>query len=126
MKTKTIEHQYVLDQLQQIAHGLGETFAPFCEVVVHDLTKPDHAILAIHNNLSGREIGDPMTELGPEATADPPIQTSHWYHPAYPTSSARCNALGFIHHTAPICQNRTSHLSARLSKQSTHKTGRAF
>jgi predicted transcriptional regulator YheO len=71
MKTKTIEHQYVLDQLQQIAHGLGETFAPFCEVVVHDLTKPDHAILAIHNNLSGREIGDPMTELGKQRSSNP-------------------------------------------------------
>ncbi len=61
----------MLDQLQQIAHGLGETFAPFCEVVVHDLTKPDHAILAIHNNLSGREIGDPMTELGKQRSSNP-------------------------------------------------------
>ena len=64
MKTKRSEHQYVLEQLQHIARGLGETFAPFCEVVVHDLTKSDHAILAIHNQLSGREVGDPMTELG--------------------------------------------------------------
>ena len=61
----------MLDQLQQIAHGLGETFAPFCEVVVHDLTKPDHAILAIHNNLAGREIGDPMTELGKQRSSNP-------------------------------------------------------
>lgn len=71
MKTKTSGHQYLLEQLQQIARGLGETFAPFCEVVVHDLTKPDHAILAIHNNLSGREVGDPMTELGERRTSNP-------------------------------------------------------
>ena len=58
------EYHYLLEQLEQIARGLGETFAPFCEVVVHDLTQPDHAILAIHNNLSGRKIGGPMTELG--------------------------------------------------------------
>lgn len=70
-KTKTVEQQYVLDQLQQIARGLGETFAPFCEIVVHDLTQPQHAILAIHNNLSGREAGDPMTELGAQRTANP-------------------------------------------------------
>jgi predicted transcriptional regulator YheO len=61
----------MLEQLQQIAHGLGETFAPFCEVVVHDLTKPDHAILAIHNNLSGRKIGDPMIELGEQRVSNP-------------------------------------------------------
>lgn len=71
MKTKRPEHQYVLEQLQQIASGLGETFAPFCEVVVHDLTQPDHAILAIHNNLSGRQVGDPMTELGRQRVCDP-------------------------------------------------------
>lgn len=71
MKTKSAEHHYLLEQLQHIACGLGETFAPFCEVVVHDLTQPDHAILAIHNNLSGREAGDPVTELGVQRISDP-------------------------------------------------------
>lgn len=65
------EKQVLLDQLKQIAQGLGETFAPFCEVVVHDLTDPSHAILAIHNNLSGRMEGDPATELGLARIADP-------------------------------------------------------
>ena len=36
-------------------------FAPFTEVVVHDLRTPKYAILAIHNNLSGRAVGDPAT-----------------------------------------------------------------
>ncbi|MBF4154919.1 PAS domain-containing protein [Enterobacter hormaechei] len=58
-------------QLNTIAEGLSATFAPFCEVVVHDLTRPDHAILAIHNNLSGRSIGDPATELGLARIAAP-------------------------------------------------------
>lgn len=57
-------------QLDQIAAGLAQTFAPFCEVVVHDLRDPDHAILAIHNNLSGRAPGDPATELGLARIAD--------------------------------------------------------
>jgi len=70
MQKKRPEHQYMLEQLQQIARGLGETFAPFCEVVVHDLSQPDHAILAIHNPLSGRQVGDPMTELGKQRVAD--------------------------------------------------------
>jgi predicted transcriptional regulator YheO len=70
-KTRSTEQQALLEQLKQLAHGLGETFAPFCEVVVHDLLDPKHAILAIHNNLSGREIGDPATELGLARIADP-------------------------------------------------------
>jgi predicted transcriptional regulator YheO len=30
------DHALLLSQLQQVAAGLGETFAPFCEVVLHD------------------------------------------------------------------------------------------
>lgn len=60
----TKEQSLLLEQVLQIARALGETFAPFCEVVVHDLLHPDNAILAIHNNLSGRKIGAPATELG--------------------------------------------------------------
>lgn len=54
----------LLAQLDLIAQGLSETFAPFCEVVVHVLTHPQQAILSIHNNLSGREVGQPATEMG--------------------------------------------------------------
>lgn len=65
------EHEVLLEQVKQIAKGLSDTFAPFCEVVVHDLTDPKHAILEIHNNLSGRKVGDPATELGLARIADP-------------------------------------------------------
>jgi len=71
MSAKRDEGANLLEQLDQIAKGLGETFAPFCEVVVHDLQDPAHAIHAIHNNLSGRKIGDPATELGLARIADP-------------------------------------------------------
>ena len=37
----------MLAQLDTIAKGLSETFAPFCEVVVHDLTHPQQAIISI-------------------------------------------------------------------------------
>ncbi|WP_322024024.1 transcriptional regulator [Burkholderia sp. BCC1977] len=58
------EQASLIEQVLRIAEGLGAMFAPFTEVVVHDLRTPEHAILAIHNNLSGRAIGDPATELG--------------------------------------------------------------
>lgn len=59
-----------ITQLQQVAKGLGETFAPFCEVVLHDLRDPARSIVSIENNLSGRGIGDPTTELGLARIAD--------------------------------------------------------
>ncbi|MDR5839058.1 PAS domain-containing protein [Caballeronia sp. LZ034LL] len=66
----TVEQRTILEQVKQIAAGLGETLAPFTEVVVHDLRSPKHAVLAIHNNLSGRKVGDPATELGLARIAD--------------------------------------------------------
>jgi predicted transcriptional regulator YheO len=71
MPRRTREQQLLLNQIKQVAEGLGETFAPFCEVVVHDLLDPGHAVLAIHNNLSGRQIGHPATELGLARIMDP-------------------------------------------------------
>jgi len=68
---KTPEQQNLLEQMKQVADGLGLTLAPFCEVVLHDLLDPEHAILAIHNNLSGRAVGAPATELGLARAADP-------------------------------------------------------
>lgn len=64
MTKRNPEQRLLLEQLKQVAEGLAKTFAPFCEVVVHDLLDPTHAVLAIHNNLSGREVGHPATELG--------------------------------------------------------------
>lgn len=71
MHTRTPDQQHLLEQMQQIAEGLGRTLAPFTEVVLHDLLAPDHAVLAIHNNLSGRAVGEPATELGLARIADP-------------------------------------------------------
>ena len=69
--TAPSERDVLFGQLKHIAQGLGETFAPFCEVVLHDLTTPKNAIVAIHNNLSGRKVGQPATELGLARIADP-------------------------------------------------------
>ena len=64
-------NQHLLAELKHIAEGLAKTFAPFCEVVVHDLSNPKNAILAIENNLSGRRVGQPATELGLARIHDP-------------------------------------------------------
>jgi predicted transcriptional regulator YheO len=71
MKKPSAEQRHLLEQTKQIALGLSATFAPFCEIVVHNLLNPQHSIEAIHNNLSGRTLGGPATELGIERLADP-------------------------------------------------------
>lgn len=70
VKRHTAEQRLLLEQTKQIAQGLSATFAPFCEVVVHDLLNPKHSIAAIHNNLSGRLPGHPATDHGLIRIAD--------------------------------------------------------
>lgn len=43
---------------------LGQAIGPNCEVVLHDLTNPENAIIAIANgHVSGRKVGGPTTDL---------------------------------------------------------------
>lgn len=71
MPKRNPEQKLLLEQMRQVADGLAQTFAPFCEVVLHDLLDPKHAVLAVHNNLSGRAPGHPATELGLARILDP-------------------------------------------------------
>ncbi|VVD76835.1 DNA-binding protein [Pandoraea iniqua] len=68
---KRDENALLLREGRKIVEALGQTFAPLVEVVLHDLTDPDHAIVAIANNLSGRQAGDAVTEMGLARIADP-------------------------------------------------------
>lgn len=68
---KLDENTLLLREGRKIVEALGQTFAPLVEVVLHDLTDPDHSIVAISNNLSGRGPGDAATEMGLARIADP-------------------------------------------------------
>ena len=56
--------EHLVREAEKIAVALGRMFPGLCEVVLHDLRDPQHAIRVIENNLSGREVGDSATELG--------------------------------------------------------------
>jgi predicted transcriptional regulator YheO len=65
------ENELLLREGRKIVEALGKMFAPCCEVVLHDLTRPEHAIMAIESPLSGRKVGQPATEMGLARIADP-------------------------------------------------------
>ena len=68
--TKLSDKAWLMREASRITAALGETFAPLCEVVLHDLTVPEHSIVQIENNLSGRSVGDSATEIGLARIAD--------------------------------------------------------
>ncbi len=50
--------------LLPIVRGLAEMFGPDCEVVLHDLSRLPHSIIAIENgHVTGRTVGDVPTDL---------------------------------------------------------------
>ncbi|WP_435975598.1 helix-turn-helix transcriptional regulator [Streptomyces sp. Qhu_M48] len=65
------DDEHLVREVERIAVAVGRMFPGLCEVVLHDLRRPDSAIRAIENNLSGRQIGDSATELGLRRIADP-------------------------------------------------------
>ncbi|WP_336707123.1 MULTISPECIES: helix-turn-helix transcriptional regulator [unclassified Cedecea] len=105
------ENSALLDQLENIAQGLSETFAPFCEVVVHDLTQPEHSILSIHNNLSGREVGQGATEMGLARIASPdfPAVIANYANQFADGRPVKSTSIGLKddagHYVAALCLN---------------------
>ncbi|MEU8687747.1 PAS domain-containing protein [Streptomyces sp. NPDC048665] len=63
--------EHLVREVEKIAVALGRMFPGLCEVVLHDLRDPRHAIRVIENDLSGRQVGDSATELGLARIADP-------------------------------------------------------
>lgn len=57
--------------LGALATDLGEALGPHCEVVLHDLSRPESSIVAIaHGDITGRHVGDGITSFGLEVLGD--------------------------------------------------------
>ncbi|MBL1101552.1 helix-turn-helix transcriptional regulator [Streptomyces coffeae] len=103
--------EHILAEAEKIAVALGRMFPGLCEVVLHDLRNPRHAIRAIENNLSGRQVGDSATELGLARIQDPnyPSVIQNYANqfpdgrPAKSTSIGIKNAAG--EYIAALCLN---------------------
>lgn len=65
------EDELLLREGAKIVAALGKMFAPCCEVVLHDLSGAEPSIVAIETPLSGRKLGDAVTEMGLARISDP-------------------------------------------------------
>jgi predicted transcriptional regulator YheO len=50
--------------LEAVVHGIRETFGRKCEVVLHDYRAPDHSVVAVAGDVTGRQVGSAMSEIG--------------------------------------------------------------
>ena len=51
------------DLLSRVAEGIRAVVGPFCEVVVHDFSDPEHSAVAVAGNISGRKAGAPVPDM---------------------------------------------------------------
>jgi predicted transcriptional regulator YheO len=54
----------VFAALTPVVEGIAATFGRSCEVVLHDYRDPQHSVVAVAGSVTGREIGDSMSEIG--------------------------------------------------------------
>jgi predicted transcriptional regulator YheO len=50
--------------LKPIASAIQETLGPLCETVIHDFSDPEHSIIWIQGNVTGRTVGGTLSEIG--------------------------------------------------------------
>ncbi|MFD8164479.1 helix-turn-helix transcriptional regulator [Streptomyces malaysiensis] len=116
------EDELLLREAEKIVVALGRMFPGLCEVVLHDLRNPHQSIRAIESNLSGREVGEPATELGLARIQDPgfPDIVQNYANrfpdgrPAKSTSVGIKNSAG--QYVAAICLNLDVSLFASAAR----------
>lgn len=52
-----------LEKYKPMVKFIYEIAGPNCEVILHDINKPDSSIIALSGNLSGRCLGGPLTDM---------------------------------------------------------------
>jgi predicted transcriptional regulator YheO len=50
--------------LESVVEGIRETFGRKCEVVLHDYRLPEHSVVAVAGDVTGRQVGSAMSEIG--------------------------------------------------------------
>jgi predicted transcriptional regulator YheO len=70
-KINQSQNREILEYYVKAGEIIAEMFAPYLEVVIHDLQAPEHSIIAIFNNhVTGRKIGDGTSDIGYKKLAD--------------------------------------------------------
>ncbi|WP_162300544.1 helix-turn-helix transcriptional regulator [Anaerosacchariphilus polymeriproducens] len=64
--------QEIINLYLPIVPFIANLLGPSCEVLLHDLSKPEHSVVAIANGYhSNRKIGSPITDIAIQISNDP-------------------------------------------------------
>lgn len=54
----------VFDTARAMVPGIAATFGRSCEVILHDYRDPEHSVIAVAGDITGRRVGDGMSDIG--------------------------------------------------------------
>ncbi|MGX1702197.1 helix-turn-helix transcriptional regulator [Microbacterium sp. NPDC055357] len=60
----------VFATVRDLVPGIAATFGRSCEIVLHDYRDPDRSVIAVAGDVTGRRVGDGMSEIGHRVLAD--------------------------------------------------------
>jgi predicted transcriptional regulator YheO len=66
-----MNESHVFDIIKVVGSALTQTFGENVEVLLHDTADPQRSIIWIEGDVTGRQVGGPMTNLGLSALQDP-------------------------------------------------------
>ena len=100
------EKSEILQGYVKLTKFLGDTLGEDYEVVLHDLTDPNHSIIAIANgHISGRQVGAPLTNMALSVLRDKSYEEKDYRVSDYGLSASgkglRSNTL-FIKHEGEL------------------------
>lgn len=58
------EIESILRSYASVIDGIQKTFGEHCEVVLHDYRDRDHSVVAVAGDVTGRQVGSPMSLIG--------------------------------------------------------------
>jgi predicted transcriptional regulator YheO len=69
-----MDQNQVFEILKVVGSSIAKTLGPACEVLLHTTANPEESIIWMEGNVTGRNVGGPMTNIGLTAlqTENPP------------------------------------------------------
>ncbi|HZU93628.1 MAG TPA: PAS domain-containing protein [Microbacterium sp.] len=119
--TSPSERELLIGVLTTLVESLGQALPPTSELLLHDLAKLPNSIVAIHGDVTRREVGDPATDLLLAGAAHDDFQTRIGYETKLPDGRQLKSSTVIVRDSrgaavAAVCVNSDQSVWAELGR----------
>lgn len=115
------EHELLIGLMESLVDALGPILPASSEMLLHDLSKLPNSIVAIHGNVTNRDVGDPATDLLLASAARRDFRTRIGYETKLPDGRQLRSSTVIVRDScgdavAALCVNSDQAVWADLSR----------